>query len=123
MSEFHEGQEVEVRVSEDGQIYREWHKAKIIPHVYDSVTAKTPGLYRVQFPDGTSCVFDTAHIQKRTRSYDPICDAVAVHFMDRPTPDWLVEELAQHIQDTIEDWLTSESERIEAAIAKAKETA
>jgi hypothetical protein len=65
MTQFHEGQEVEVRTAQReaspaapyGGI-RNWCSAKIVH--------KTPsGLYHVQFPDNSRAVFDAEHIRAR----------------------------------------------------------
>jgi hypothetical protein len=57
MTQFHEGQEVEVN-GEDVDMPR-WEKAKIVRG-----PALTAGeFYEVQFPDGTRAVFDAEHIK------------------------------------------------------------
>jgi hypothetical protein len=39
-------------------------------------------------------------------SYDPACEVLARHFLhDSGYPEKFITELAQHIQDQIEDWL------------------
>jgi hypothetical protein len=68
MTQFHEGQEVEVW----GDIYpksggrlTDWRKAKILN---DDCIARKDGVhcYTVQFPNGTRAVFDTEHIRTDT---------------------------------------------------------
>jgi hypothetical protein len=112
MSEFHKGQEVEVFR------FGAWHKAKIVDalcHQDDSANDR----YEIKFRGGRRITIDAELIRKRTYSYDPKCGELAAHFLDAITPDFLVEELAQHIQTSIEDWLSYEHKRIE--VAKAKE--
>jgi hypothetical protein len=123
MSElFHEGQEVEVwrRRRQIGGRPNDWRRAKIVKP-FPGTPVLDPDEYVVQFLDNTRAVFNAAHIQKRTYRYDPKCGELAASFLGRLAPDWLVEELAQHIQETIDDWLSFEKERIYAA--KAKESA
>ena len=52
MTQFHEGQDVEVWCFPDG----EWEKAKIVMETL-------PKTYQVQFPDGSRRVFDAEHIR------------------------------------------------------------
>jgi hypothetical protein len=52
--------------------------------------------------------------------YDPHCGDLAFFVLlaeGTGATHELIEDLAQHIQEAIEDWLTVEKERIEAAIA------
>jgi hypothetical protein len=59
MTQFHEGQEVEVLCDdEQGRSMMFWRKAKIVP------SALPDGVHHcVQFPDGTRAVFDAMHIR------------------------------------------------------------
>jgi hypothetical protein len=45
-------------------------------------------------------------------SHDPKCRELAEHFLPTTTTDRLKAELAQHIQDAVEDWLRGEAERL-----------
>jgi hypothetical protein len=54
-------------------------------------------------------------------SFDPKCYDLAACFLPDAAPERTINALAQLIQDTVEDWLSFERERIEAAIAKAEE--
>ncbi len=90
MTQFHEGQEVEVRVSEDGQIYREWRKAKIAYPVKGNFAHS----YFVQFPDGTRVVFDTEHI----RAISPLDE----RFSRAPTTE--AEHLTELAGDSAEEY-------------------
>lgn len=42
-------------------------------------------------------------------SYDSACEVLARHFLPDTAPERLVTELAQRIQDEIEDWLEYEA--------------
>lgn len=55
MTEFHEGQEVEVRC---------WRTAKIV-EIFPAIEGKHSGddAILIEFPDGTNAVFDYAHIR------------------------------------------------------------
>lgn len=44
--------------------------------------------------------------------FDPECYKLAEYFLSREASGRLKDELAQEIQDTIEDWLTSERNRL-----------
>ncbi len=44
--------------------------------------------------------------------HDPACYDLACHFLGA-APEHLKDELAQHIQDSIEDWLRAEQQSIE----------
>lgn len=55
-----------------------------------------------------------------TKNFDPRCYELALVFLDSPVTDLLVRELAQCIQNSIEDWLSFEKQNVEDAIAKAK---
>ena len=52
---------------------------------------------------------------RRAMLFDPKCYDLAVHF--GLESERLRYELAQHIQDSIEDWLNLEKDRLEAKIA------
>lgn len=76
MTQFHEGQEVEVwkTVRRPGADYtgQRWCKAKIVAQfTNDRVT--NISRYEVRFPDGKRTLFDATHIRKdiTERSYDP----------------------------------------------------
>ena len=45
-------------------------------------------------------------------SYDPACEQLAWHFLPPSVSERLAKELAQHIQDEIEDWLANEATRL-----------
>jgi hypothetical protein len=64
MTQFHAGQDVEVRKIADGmnEMHWSWRKAKV---VNDDCIARKDGLhcYLVQFPDGTRAIFDDGHIR------------------------------------------------------------
>jgi hypothetical protein len=56
------------------------------------------------------------------RGYDPECDKLSRYFLGdlgAANHPRLVSELAQVIQDAIEDWITSERERLSAEIQRA----
>jgi hypothetical protein len=70
MTQFHEGQEVEVRFragprDDLGGFEITWRKAKIV-----SFDKHGGGYVQVQFPDGSRAVFDAAHV----RAIPPDCD-------------------------------------------------
>lgn len=73
MSQFHEGQEVEIY--ELGNAIhsvdsRNWRKAKIVRHSWDH-----PGYrWEVQFPDGTRAALDAEHIME-AKEPEPVIDA------------------------------------------------
>lgn len=48
--------------------------------------------------------------KKKPYSYDPACEELARHFLSdlAPSSDQFARDLAQHIQNTIEDWLEFE---------------
>ena len=56
-------------------------------------------------------------------AFDPKCLELAKYVLPSGGPvqvsEDLADRLAQHIQDSIEDWLSSESVRIAATIAQA----
>jgi hypothetical protein len=110
MAEFHKGQEVEVWGGD------QWHKAKIVGgSLIDDDT------YEVEFL-GSRFFRPTRHIRKRQYSYDSKCGEVAAWFLvNRDAPEYLVKELAQHIQDEIEGWFSFNGERIEAATVAEQE--
>jgi hypothetical protein len=112
MTEFHKGQEVEVWAAlnqwrKDSP--KQWRKARIVegPLIDHDLG------YKVELLDG-SC-FVSRHIRECRYSYDSKCGEVAAWFL-KDAPDWLVKELAQHIQDEIEGWLSFNEERIGAAV-------
>jgi cytochrome c551/c552 len=48
-------------------------------------------------------------------SYDPACENLARHFLDDlHASEKLIKELAQCIQDEIDDWIMAERVRLEA---------
>ena len=62
MTQFHEGQEVEVvRIRGYPRPFRVWDRAKVVTCL--DQTAAEPNLYVLQFPDGTRSVFDAEHIR------------------------------------------------------------
>lgn len=50
--------------------------------------------------------------------YDPKCHELAEYFIPTTVklPRRMVTELAQHIQDAIEDWLMTERDRLKAEV-------
>jgi hypothetical protein len=40
-------------------------------------------------------------------AYDPKCEELARHFLPDNAPEEDVKELAQHIQEKVEDWITT----------------
>jgi len=72
MTQFHEGQEVEVKWR-DGIRYG-WKKAKIVWQA-TSCAPGNPKCYEVEFPDGASATFDADHLRARLPltegDYDP----------------------------------------------------
>ena len=65
MTQFHEGQEVEVR-----GVYRDpyWRSGKIVSHEAYLHGAHEPDRYFIEFPDGTRAVLDAHHI----RAFDAV---------------------------------------------------
>jgi hypothetical protein len=63
MTQFHEGQEVEVALGkrrwDDGKY---WRKAKIVCPAFPA-DKHGPEMFDVEFPDGTVAVFDADHIR------------------------------------------------------------
>jgi len=53
-------------------------------------------------------------------SYDPKCGELAEHFLPLMSSNELQDKLAQHIQDSIEEWLSLEADRIQGAEAEAE---
>lgn len=51
-------------------------------------------------------------------AYDPKCQEVSEYFLPTGVSDRLKTELAQHIQDSIEDWLEGERDRIEVELVR-----
>lgn len=47
-------------------------------------------------------------------AYDPECLMLAERFLPSDVSERLAHELAQHIQDAIEDWLLSERDKLAA---------
>jgi hypothetical protein len=52
--------------------------------------------------------------------YDPRCEVLARDFLPPLASDRLYKDLAQHIQDAIEDWLRAEADRLIAEIGAQK---
>lgn len=51
------------------------------------------------------------------RSYDPACEELARHFLsDEEFENDHVAELAQHIQDAIEDWIEAKRIALDEAV-------
>jgi hypothetical protein len=69
MPQFHEGQDVAVRICEADPIrhgfHVRWNKAKIV-----TWPRREADRWRVQFPDGTRAVFDTSHIRTVANAED-----------------------------------------------------
>jgi hypothetical protein len=51
-------------------------------------------------------------------SYDPKCDELARHFLPDGAPESVAHELAQFIQNQIEDWLEYEFSKLDPAALK-----
>lgn len=51
-----------------------------------------------------------------TKGYDPACEELARHFLPTETSERLIKELSQVIQDAVEDWISSEAERLTAEL-------
>jgi hypothetical protein len=49
-------------------------------------------------------------------SYDGACETLARHFLPDNIPDRMPRELAQVIQDCVENWLEAERDRLRASI-------
>lgn len=49
-------------------------------------------------------------------SYDPECLKLATHFLSERATERIRLALAQHIQDSIEEWLRGERDRLTEAI-------
>ena len=68
MTQFHEGQDVEVlKEPNEFVLATEWRKAKIVGPAttgMEGMAPATPG-YIIQFADGACVVFDAAHIRRR----------------------------------------------------------
>jgi hypothetical protein len=47
--------------------------------------------------------------------YDPECYILAEYFLGSHAPKHLTSDLAQEIQDAVENWLTSEAQRLRDA--------
>jgi hypothetical protein len=62
MTQFHEGQEVEVRIKAPTQDGGYWRKAKIV-RCDNKGLYPAPYPYIVEFQDGTRAVFDAEHIR------------------------------------------------------------
>lgn len=93
MTQFHEGQEVEVARDVGGMFpYKNWRKAKLIRMAPDGGAIFNP-VYEVQFPepngkydvDGTRAVFDAEHIRA-------IEDYPDIEFRDRPYDEYGLNE-------------------------------
>jgi hypothetical protein len=85
MTQFHEGQEVEVLRSgwSDGKLKthgRQWHKAKIMHE--DEFYMPYKNRYVVAFPDGTRAVFDTDHIRRSPQ------EMAQAFYADMSNADW-----------------------------------
>lgn len=52
--------------------------------------------------------------------FDPQCRDLAEYFLPKAASERLKVELAQHIQDAIEDWIRGESARLQEALGKPK---
>ena len=55
------------------------------------------------------------------KSHDPECRRLAEYFLPAGTNTRLASDLAQAIQDAVEDWLVAEADKLESEIiAKAE---
>lgn len=57
-------------------------------------------------------------------AFDPKCLELAAAFLptNMPAGSTLRERLAQHIQDSVEEWLTSERDGLRAQLTKPSQT-
>lgn len=56
----------------------------------------------------------------KTNSYDSACESLAEYFLGQPHDPGEAKELAQHVQDAVEDWLRSkEREDKDRAVVQA----
>lgn len=53
----------------------------------------------------------------RVKGYDPQCGDLARYFIGPQVRPELVQELAQHIQDSTEDWLQGEADKLGRTLA------
>lgn len=51
-------------------------------------------------------------------AYDPKCQELSEHFLPTGASDRLKSQLAQHIRDSIEDWLSRERNQIVASLER-----
>jgi hypothetical protein len=51
-------------------------------------------------------------------AFDRKCFELAEYFVPAPASPRLRHELAQHIQDAVEDWLNAERDRLAAALGQ-----
>ncbi len=49
--------------------------------------------------------------------FDPKCLELAEHFLPEECSSHLKDELAQHVQSAVEDWLEGEADKIRADLA------
>lgn len=55
------------------------------------------------------------------KSHDPECRRLAAHFLPSDASARLIADLAQAIQDAVEDWIEAERDKLESEIiAKAE---
>ncbi len=57
----------------------------------------------------------------REKLHDPACYDLARGFLGDLASERLASELAQHIQDTVEDWIAGEAERIKAELERPRQ--
>lgn len=50
-------------------------------------------------------------------AFDPKCYEVAEHFLPSAASERLKDDLAQWVQDAVEDWMRTEHERLAAALS------
>ena len=48
------------------------------------------------------------------KSHDPECRRLAEHFLPWPTNERLISDLAQAIQDAVEDWIEAERDKLKS---------
>lgn len=59
----------------------------------------------------------------KTYSYDPACESLAEYFLGTVRKHEDVQDLAQHIQSAVEDWLFDQERRAEPCLSEAEQKA
>jgi len=86
MTQFHEGQEVEVATLVAGYALKQdeagrWRKAKIVARLVNDRTTNLQR-YEVQFPNGSRAIFDAEHI-RAIQQDRPFWEEVLPHYETR----------------------------------------